>query len=56
MAAQKAFFQAALSGKPVEAPAPAREQTNGSTRHAASTQTAAADRIPPPGSIINILV
>jgi hypothetical protein len=62
--AQKAFFEAALAGKGVAAAAePAAGQTAGprassaqGARSAASAEASAADRLPPPGSIVNILV
>jgi hypothetical protein len=62
LTAQKAFFDAALAGKPAVAAA-APEQTAGpraspiqATRSAAATEARGADRLPPPGSILNILV
>jgi hypothetical protein len=63
LAAQKAFFEAALAGKPSPTAAPAApERTTPAatplqaTRAAAATEARAADRLPPPGSILNILV
>jgi len=65
MSAQKAFFEAALAGKPnpaisaasssaqPAAPSASPAQAAGSI---AATQARAADRLPPPGSIVNILV
>jgi hypothetical protein len=62
--AQKAFFEAALAGKSAAAAAePAPDQTAGprasplqATRSVAATEARGADRLPPPGSIVNILV
>ena len=62
-AAQKAFFEAALAGKanPTQAQA-ARDDTAPrataaqAVRSVAATEARAADRLPPPGSIVNILV
>ncbi|HZZ89877.1 MAG TPA: hypothetical protein VFE13_16235 [Caulobacteraceae bacterium] len=62
-AAQKAFFDAALAGKSTatlaqEAPndlAP-RVSAAQAARTVAATEARAADRLPPPGSIVNILV
>jgi hypothetical protein len=62
--AQKAFFEAALAGKSATAAAePAPERTAGpraspmqGARSAASAEARATDRLPPPGSIVNILV
>lgn len=64
LAAQKAFFEAALAGKPAPAaaaePSPQRSAPAASplqaARAAAATEARAADRLPPPGSVINILV
>jgi hypothetical protein len=68
LAAQKAFFDAALAGKPGAAtaqPATARVESAPdrpiasapqAVRSVAAAEARATDRIPPPGSIINILV
>jgi len=63
MSAQKAFFEAALAGKPTPAVAATSAQPTApiaSPAQAAGsiavTQARAADRLPPPGSIVNILV
>ena len=65
LSAQKAFFEAALAGaKPASAAAaePERQRAQPTatpfqaTRAAAATEARAADRLPPPGSIVNILV
>jgi hypothetical protein len=64
LTAQKAFFEAALAGKPAVAAAePAQAQTAGprasptqAARSAAPAEASAPDRLPPPGSIVNILV
>jgi hypothetical protein len=62
MAAQKAFFEAALAGKPVPAAVTSAQPTapRASPAQAAPSFAAsgarAADRLPPPGSIVNILV
>jgi hypothetical protein len=64
LAAQKAFFEAALAGKPAASAAAPAEPERASpaaaplqaTRAAAATEARAADRLPPPGSIVNILV
>jgi hypothetical protein len=64
LAAQKAFFEAALAGKPAAAAAPQAEPERAApaatplqaTRLAAATEARGADRLPPPGSVINILV
>jgi hypothetical protein len=62
-AAQKAFFEAALSGRPN--PTMAQEARDESAPRASAaqavrsvteTEARAADRFPPPGSIVNILV
>ena len=63
LAAQKAFFEAALAGKAPAAAAHAEPDRVApaatplqATRAAAATEARAADRLPPPGSIVNILV
>jgi hypothetical protein len=64
LAAQKAFFEAALAGKPAAMataePAPALVSPGATplvgARSAAAAEARAADRLPPPGSIVNILV
>ena len=66
LSAQKAFFEAALAGaKPAATAAaaePERERAQPTAtpfqaaRSAAATEARAADRLPPPGSIVNILV
>lgn len=63
LAAQKAFFEAALAGQPKPAasaqpdPAPTRAASPAqAVRSVAATEARAADRLPPPGSIVNILV
>jgi hypothetical protein len=69
LAAQKAFFEAALAGKTGGAsaqapsmasadPSPARPTASAAqaVRSVADVQARAMDRLPPPGSIINILV
>ena len=63
LTAQKAFFEAALAGKPAAKAEAAPEQAAGpraspmqAARSVASTEARAADRLPPPGSIVNILV
>ena len=63
LAAQKAFFEAALAGaKPAAAAEPERERAQPTAtpfqaaRSVAATEARAADRLPPPGSIVNILV
>ncbi len=64
MAAQKAFFEAALAGKAAgqaqaavqPAPAPPRAAAVQAVRSVAAAEARATDRLPPPGSIINILV
>jgi hypothetical protein len=69
LSAQKAFFEAALAGKTGGASAqtaaqataqPSPDAPRASAAHAARSvadvQARATDRIPPPGSIINILV
>jgi hypothetical protein len=62
-AAQKAFFDAALAGKSTATlaqeapsdPAPKVSAAQGA-RTVAAVEARAADRLPPPGSIVNILV
>jgi hypothetical protein len=65
--AQKAFFEAALAGAPKPqisaSAAPAQDARAAPTaspaqaiRSATAIEAAAADRFPPPGSIVNILV
>jgi hypothetical protein len=64
LVAQKAFFEAALAGKPAGAsaapPEPERADPAATplqaTRAAAAAEARAADRLPPPGSLVNILV
>jgi hypothetical protein len=63
MAAQKAFFEAALAGKAQPRPEPAASGSAQATaspaqaaRTVAAAETRATDRLPPPGSILNILV
>jgi hypothetical protein len=65
LSAQKAFFEAALAGaKPAAAAAAEPERARApptatpfqATRAAAATEARAADKLPPPGSIVNILV
>jgi hypothetical protein len=61
VAAQKAFFEAALAGRPApppETPAdgPPRATAAQAVRSVSAIEASATDRIPPPGSIINILV
>jgi hypothetical protein len=63
MAAQKAFFDAALAGKPKPSAAPAASELATSAaspaqavRSVAAAEARATDRLPPPGSIVNILV
>jgi hypothetical protein len=60
--AQKAFFEAALGGK-AQSAAPAESAPDRATtaapqaiRSVAAAEARATDRLPPPGSIINILV
>lgn len=62
-AAQKAFFEAALGGKPNPTVAQStpddaapRATAAQAARTVAATEARATDRLPPPGSIINILV
>ena len=59
--AQKAFFEAALAGQPKPTLAarddgPPRASAAQAVRTVAATEARATDRLPPPGSIINILV
>jgi len=61
--AQKAFFEAALAGKPNPTMAqasrddsPPKVTAAQAARTVAATEARATDRLPPPGSIINILV
>jgi hypothetical protein len=61
--AQKAFFDAALAGKATPTMAQAARDDTGpkvtaaqAVRSVAATEARATDRLPPPGSIINILV
>jgi predicted component of type VI protein secretion system len=63
LTAQKAFFEAALGGKSAVAAAAEPERRAApqvsamhAARSAAATEAGAADRLPPPGSIVNILV
>lgn len=63
LTAQKAFFDAALAGKPAvaaAAPAPERAAEPRASPMQAARSAAAeargADRLPPPGSILDILV
>ena len=63
VAAQKAFFEAALAGKPnltiaqaARDDAAPRASATQAVRSVAETEARAADRLPPPGSIVNILV
>jgi len=65
LAAQKAFFEAALAGAPKPAASAAssasaesapRASPAQAVRSVAATAASAADRLPPPGSIVNILV
>jgi hypothetical protein len=65
-AAQKAFFEAALAGKPAAAasvatagadqPAAPSATPAQAVRSVAAAEARATDRLPPPGSIVNILV
>jgi hypothetical protein len=60
-AAQKAFFEAALgkaAAQPRPEPAPDRPTASApqAVRSVAAAEARATDRLPPPGSIINILV
>ncbi len=61
--AQKAFFEAALAGRPNPTVAQATRDDSApkvtaaqAARTVAATEARASDRLPPPGSIINILV
>jgi hypothetical protein len=59
--AQKAFFEAALAGQPkpaltAQVDAAPRASAAQAARSVAATEARATDRLPPPGSIINILV
>jgi hypothetical protein len=61
--AQKAFFEAALAGKPKPSMAastvddgPPRTTAAQAVRTVIATEARAADRLPPPGSLVNILV
>jgi hypothetical protein len=65
LAAQKAFFEAALGGaKPASAASIEPEQQRASpsatpfqaARAASAAEARATDKLPPPGSIVNILV
>ena len=63
LSAQKAFFEAALGGKPAATAAPTEPQRAApdvsplqAIRAAAAAEARAADRLPPPGSIVNTLV
>jgi hypothetical protein len=63
VAAQKAFFDAALAGKTAaaasaepEAQSPRAARAAEAVRSVAATEARATDRLPPPGSIVNILV
>jgi hypothetical protein len=65
LAAQKAFFEAALGGaKPATAASVEPEQERATpsatpfqaARAASAVEARAADKLPPPGSIVNILV
>ena len=63
-AAQKAFFEAALAGRATataaqvadEAPARPTQSAAQAVKSVAAAEARAADRLPPPGSLINILV
>ncbi|HLY78426.1 MAG TPA: hypothetical protein VKQ70_03570 [Caulobacteraceae bacterium] len=62
-AAQKAFFEAALAGRPNPTTAqaarddgPPRTTAAQAVRSVAATEARATDRLPPPGSLVNILV
>ena len=62
-AAQKAFFEAALAGKSNPTMAQASRDDSGpkataaqAARTVAANEARASDRLPPPGSIVNILV
>ena len=61
--AQKAFFEAALAGRPNPTMAQAARDDAApkataaqAVRTVAATEARASDRLPPPGSIVNILV
>jgi hypothetical protein len=60
VSAQKAFFDAALAGKAIAREAPSDPSPRASavqaTRAVAAAEARAADRLPPPGSIVDILV
>jgi hypothetical protein len=63
VSAQKAFFEAALAGRPnptlaqeARDDAAPRASAAQAVRTVAATEARAADRLPPPGSIVNILV
>ncbi|HEY1751643.1 MAG TPA: hypothetical protein VGG29_10280 [Caulobacteraceae bacterium] len=64
VAAQKAFFEAALAGRPAPRPAVQAEPAPATPtatpaqaiRSAAAVEARAMDKLPPPGSIVNILV
>ncbi len=56
IAAQKAFFQAALAGQPVEAPAATPVATAAQATRAVAATAESADALPRPGSIIDIKV
>jgi hypothetical protein len=63
MAAQKAFFEAALAGKPNPAASTTSTQLTApiaspaqAAPSFAAVEARAADRVPPPGSLLNILV
>jgi hypothetical protein len=67
LAAQKAFFEAALAGAPKPAASAAAQTASAdrdtpraspaqAVRSVAATAASTADRLPPPGSIVNILV
>jgi len=66
-AAQKAFFDAALAGRTTTATAQAAQSNDAASarptqsaaqavRAVAAAEARAADRLPPPGSLVNILV
>jgi hypothetical protein len=63
LSAQKAFFEAALAGaagstvaQEAKGESAPRASAAQAARTVAATETRAADRLPPPGSILNILV
>jgi len=62
VSAQKAFFEAALAGKPMARPETAAASAAPTAtpaqavRGVAAAEARATDRLPPPGSILNILV